>query len=221
MCNSFSFVSWTRTRPHFTNRQAGTSSELPVDAPNFSMFSSPLWPRADQAECVKWWDLNPQQTQPCCKEQPGSNTSDKRISNKKRKRKTCAAEYKGMLLTRCSVYLDSCCVQSQMHINLQFNISSNPGRKKETNSCMFITQNHRNVPSEFFLIKQRSILAPSWYPWNPRIMLQWLCYTRKVTIGSYCEDLSLNSCSGSHKHQELRLPSWQNPELKFQDLYFC
>lgn len=68
----------------------------------------------------------------------------------------CSSEH----LRGCSVYLESCWTQSQMHINLQFNIYSNPGKKKETNSCMFITQEHRNVPSQFFW-QSKKLAAPS------------------------------------------------------------
>lgn len=185
VCNGSSFVSWAATRPHFTNRQAGTSSEvpqsLPVDAPNSSVFSSVIHSRPDtvwkvmgfestastallqKTTRIKYiWQKNIKQ---------GKKNEEQVQQNKKE-----SNEYFWLLLTRCSVYPDSCCTQSQIHINLQFNDSSNPGKKKETNCCMFITQKHRNVPSEFFLQSRGQFcLLPLyllWYPWNPCLMLQ-------------------------------------------------
>lgn len=153
MCHGSSFVSWARTRPHLTNRQTERSSEVPRSLPVM-----PPTPRCSPPFC------DPQQTRqgvesdeiwvhskhsPAAKNNQ-DQTSLTKYQTRKENEERVQQNIKGMLLTRCSVYLDSCCTQPQMQIDLQFYISSNSGEKKETNSWMFITQNHRNVPSEFF-----------------------------------------------------------------------
>lgn len=116
-----SFVSWARNRPYSTNWQGRTS------------------PLSCHRVCLRMLNsfsarLDSQQAQPYCKEQPGSRTTDRRISNRERKWGTSveeSKEYLWMLFTRHSVSLDSCCTEPQMHITLQFNIFFIPRWRKK------------------------------------------------------------------------------------------
>lgn len=83
-----------------------------------------------------------------------------------------------------SVSFESSCTQPQMHVSLQFNIFSNPGKKKRNSSRVIIIQQPRNVPSLFFWQSRgRFWLFPLyllWYPWNPCIMLELLSHTKEA-----------------------------------------